>query len=73
MEELRQRLAQRMTETSPELALRFSIAREELARLHEFDYRVINRDGCLDQAIGEIDAIIAAEKCRVVPRMVQLI
>jgi hypothetical protein len=31
----------------------------------------VNRDGCLDQAIAEIEAIITAEKCRVVPRMVQ--
>ncbi|MEK7814411.1 MAG: guanylate kinase [Chloroflexota bacterium] len=73
LEELRGRLAQRMTESSPELGLRLSTAREELARVHEFDYRVVNRDGCLDQTIAEIDAIIAAEKCRVVPRMVQFI
>ena len=72
-EELRGRLAQRMTESSPELGLRLNTAREELTRIHEFDYRVVNRDGCLDQAIAEIEAIIAAEKCRVVPRLVQFI
>ena len=72
-DELRRRLAQRMTETSPEMELRLQVAQEELARIHDFDYRVVNRDGCLDQAISDIDAIIAAEKCRMVPRMVQLL
>jgi guanylate kinase len=73
LEELRRRLGQRMTESSQELELRLRVARDELARVSEFDYRVVNRDGCLDQAIAEIEAIIAAEKCRVVPRLVQLL
>ena len=73
LDELRRRLAQRMTETSPETELRLQVAREELARIHEFDYRVVNRDDCLGQAITDIDAIITAEKCRMVPRMVQLL
>jgi len=73
LDELRRRLGQRMTETSPEMELRLQVAREELARIHEFDYRVVNRDDCLDQAIADIDAIITAEKCRMVPRMVQLL
>ena len=73
LDELRRRLAQRMTETSPEMELRLQMAREELARIQEFDYRVVNRDDCLDQAITDIDAIIAAEKCRMSPRLVQLL
>ncbi len=60
-----------MSETSPEMELRLNTAREELAQLEQFDYRVVNRDNSLDQAVAEIDAIIAAEKCRVVPRDVQ--
>jgi guanylate kinase len=71
--ELRRRLAQRMTESSPEMELRLQVARNELAQVHHFDYRVVNRDNCLDQTIADIDAIIAAEKCRVVPRVVQLL
>jgi guanylate kinase len=66
-DELRQRLAERMTESSPEMELRLQVARDELAQIHHFDYRVVNRD------IADIDAIIAAEKCRVVPRVVQLL
>ena len=73
LDELGHRLAQRMTESSPEMELRLSVAREELARANEFDYRVVNRNGNLHQAIADIDAIITAEKCRIVPRVVQLI
>jgi guanylate kinase len=72
-DELRQRLAERMTESSPEMELRLQVARDELAQVHHFDYRVVNRDNCLDQTIADIDAIIAAEKCRVKPRVVQLL
>ena len=72
-DELRGRLAQRLTESSPEMELRLSVAREEMTHIHHFDYRVANYDNCLDQAIAEIDAIIAAEKCRVVPRVVELL
>jgi guanylate kinase len=70
IDELRERLAQRMTESSPEMELRLRVAQEELDRVGEFDYRVVNRDGRLDRAIADIDAIIGAEKCRVVPRLV---
>ena len=68
--ELRARLAQRMTESSPEIELRLRAALEELDRVGEFDYRVVNQDGRLDRAIADIDAIIGAEKCRVVQRRV---
>jgi guanylate kinase len=71
-DELRRRLALRMTESSPEMELRLRVAREELGRVGEFDYRVANHDGRLDRAVADIDAIIAAEKCRVVPREVRL-
>jgi guanylate kinase len=71
-EELERRLTQRMTENSRDLELRLGVARKELERINEFDYRVVNCDGCLDQAVADIDAIISAEKSRVVPRRVQL-
>ena len=71
--ELEQRLTQRMTESDAERELRLRTAREELEQVQLFDYRVVNRDQCLDRAIQEIDAIITAEKCRVSPRLVQLL
>ena len=70
-DDLRKRLGQRMSESPPELELRLRTAREELDRAHEFDYQVVNHDGRLGQVIAEIDAIIASEKARDVPRMVR--
>ena len=67
-DELRVRLSLRMTESSPEMELRLNTAKDELAMAAKFDYRVVNKDGELDRAVAEIDAIIAAEKCRVKPR-----
>lgn len=72
-QELRQRLAARMTESSPEMDLRLKTAGEEMKRASEFDYRVVNREGALERAVAEIDAIITAEKCRTDPRQVGLI
>ena len=72
-DELRNRLAQRMTEDHAEAELRLSIAWEEMGRIGEFDYRVVNRNDRLDQVIADIDGIIAAEKCRVHPRVVELL
>ncbi|MDE2842831.1 MAG: guanylate kinase [Chloroflexota bacterium] len=70
--ELARRLAQRRTEDPAELQRRLDIARQELEQVGRYDYCVVNRDGCLDQAVSEIEAIIAAEKCRVEPRRVVL-
>lgn len=73
LDELRSRLAGRMTESASEMELRLQVAQEELARVSDFDYRVVNRDHCLEQAILDIDAIISAEKCRLKPRVAQLL
>ena len=71
-EELAGRLGQRRTEAPEETARRLDIARRELAQMDRYDYRVINRDGRLEQAVADIEAIITAEKCRVSPRKVRL-
>ncbi len=71
--DLRQRLQGRMTESAPELERRLQTAEEELTRIHEYDYRVVNENDGLQQAAAHIDAIITAEKCRVTPRLVQLL
>ena len=75
MEDLRQRLVGRMSESATELELRLGMAKSELAHINEYDYRVVNENGSigLQQAAADIDAIIAAEKCRVTPRLVQLL
>ena len=73
LDELRSRLTKRMTEKPSEIDLRLSIAQSELGRVGEFDYRVVNREGQLEQAVAEIDAIITAEKCRTRPRVVDFL
>ncbi|MGQ9585764.1 MAG: guanylate kinase [Anaerolineae bacterium] len=71
-EALIQRLRARNTEDPDRLARRIAAAREELKRVGEFDYVVVNREGGLDRAVSQVQAIIQAEKCRVVPRRVVL-
>jgi guanylate kinase len=71
-EEMISRLRERKTETPESLAHRIATAREELKRLPDFDYIVVNRHGALDQTVEAIAAIIAAEKCRVHQRVVKL-
>ena len=72
VEELVTRIKQRRTESAFDLALRIRIAEKEIEQLPLFDYVVVNRPGEIDQAVSEIKAIIAAEKCRVSPRQVSL-
>jgi len=67
-----QRLGARMTESPEELKLRIATARQEMQRLGEFDYAVVNAEDRLDDTVDTILAIIKAEHCRVHPRKVTL-
>lgn len=71
-EELEQRLRARGGDSPEQLQRRIATAREEMKRLSEFDYFVVNRDGELDQAVDDTLAIISAEHCRAQPRVVSL-
>jgi guanylate kinase len=71
-EEIIRRLKERKTETREGLNLRIATARQELKRLDEFDYVVINREFQLDETVDIIMAIIQAEHHRVKPRKVTL-
>ncbi len=70
IEELKLRLKQRHTESSFDLALRTKTAEEEIKQLSLFDYVVFSRQGEIDRAVADIEAIITAEKCRVIPRKI---
>jgi guanylate kinase len=60
-EELKKRLEARPGSTPEDVARRFGKAQEEMASAgQEFDYRVVNADGKLDQAVAELRRIIAA-------------
>jgi guanylate kinase len=71
-EELLQRLRGRKTENVATLQRRVATMREEMKRISEFDYVVVNRDGQLDRAVETIAAIIRAEKCRARQRVIRL-
>ena len=71
-DELRTRLQWRRTESIDEIDRRLGVARREMEQVGRFDYVVINREDHLDDAVGQIRAIIVAEKQRVFPRRVKL-
>ena len=70
--EMIDRLRLRMTESPEDLKLRIATARQELRRIDEFDYIVVNPYGKLDETVDTILAIITAEHHRVHPRKVTL-
>ncbi len=70
--ELVHRLETRKSETAESLSLRIATARQELKRVDEFDYVVINREFFLDETVDNIRAIISAEHHRVKQRNVSL-
>lgn len=65
IDEQEERLKQRSTESAAELDLRLATLHEEMKSLPFFDYIVMNRQGALDSAVSQIEAIVTAEKCRV--------
>jgi guanylate kinase len=70
--ELVNRLKSRKTDTPEDLSLRIATAQQELKRATEFDYIIVNSDGCLDETVDTVVAIIRAEHHRVNPRKVNL-
>jgi guanylate kinase len=71
-EELENRLKARRTESPEELKLRMATACQEMQRLEEFDYVVVNPDHHLHEAVANILAILEAEHSRVDHRQVTL-
>ena len=71
-QELENRLKARRTEGLDELNLRIAMARQELKRIGEFDYVLVNREHQLDTTVDSILAIINAEHHKVHPRKVNL-
>jgi guanylate kinase len=71
-DELTSRLRWRRTESPDEMERRLGVARQEMAAVEQFDYVVLNHEDRLDDAVGQIRAIIVAEKQRVRPRRITL-
>lgn len=66
------RLRERKSETPEGLSLRIATARQEMKRIREFDYCVINAQERHEQAVEHVLCIINAEKSRVDQQPVEL-
>lgn len=71
-EELVERLRKRRTESEAQLLQRIQTARQEMERIAEFDYVVVNPECALDDAADKVLQVIQAEHLRVRPRRVSL-
>jgi guanylate kinase len=71
-QELVNRLKTRRTESPDELNLRIAMARQELKKIGEFDYVIVNRECLLDETVDTILSIIKAERHKVHPRKINL-
>ena len=63
MEELRNRITNRGSETPESLITRFTSAHKEISFVSKYDYAVVN--DTVDNACDKIQSIIIAERCRV--------
>ncbi|MCA9946617.1 MAG: guanylate kinase [Anaerolineales bacterium] len=63
--ELVRRLRERKSETAEGLNLRIAAARQEMKRIHEFNYWVVNAEDRQERAVREILSIIEAAHCQV--------
>ena len=72
LDELAPRLAARGTETAEERRIRLTTAEREMQRMSEYDYVIVNHRDRLDQAVGDLKAVVLAERKRVCPRTVTL-
>ncbi|SES65944.1 guanylate kinase [Natronincola peptidivorans] len=63
LEELKNRIVGRGTESNVDIEKRYGCAIEEIEQVIKYDYAVINDD--VDRATKDVEAIIKAEKCKV--------
>ena len=63
MDELRNRILKRGTESEEDIKIRFNIAFKELDFVGEYDFFVVNDE--VENAVNDIEAIIHSEKLRV--------
>jgi guanylate kinase len=63
MEELKQRIIRRGSETPDSLMTRFKSAYKEINYVSKYSYAVVN--DTVDEAVKKIESIVVAERCRV--------
>ena len=71
MKELKNRIVKRGSETEETLNKRFGMAIKEMEYVKDYDYYIINDN--LDEAVNTMDAIIAAERVKVIENIEELI
>lgn len=59
------RLRERKSETAEGLNLRIAAARQEMKRIDEFDYCIVNAENLQEEAVSHIMSIIQAARCQV--------
>lgn len=62
---LRERLLARRTETNEEIARRLEIGHREMTFIRRFDYLVVNEQDRQERAIGDLQAILHAERLKI--------
>lgn len=72
VEEWHERLNNRQTETEESMNIRLNKVKWELEYLPIFDYMVVNRHNCLEEAVETIVDIIHSEHHRTIPRKITL-
>ena len=70
---LEKRLRRRKTESEMELKERLAIAQSEILEIKHYDYWVSNREKSLQEAVQQIQAIIAAERSRIDAKLIETI
>ena len=63
LEELKNRIVGRGTETEEEIEKRFSCAFKEINQIVNYDYFIVNED--IEKSVSDVEAIICAEKNKV--------
>lgn len=67
-----QRLRERKSETAEGLNLRIATARQEMKRINEFDFCVVNAEERQEETVAKIKAIILSEHQRVNRKPIEL-
>ena len=70
---LEKRLRRRQTESAKELQQRLDIAKSEVLQIRHYDYWVRNPENGIEQAVKQIQAIIAAERSRIDNKLIETI
>lgn len=71
MQELKNRIIGRGSETPESLNKRFSSAFEEIEFVNQYDYYIINKE--VDKATDVMESIISAERCKVIKDIEEVI